>query len=258
MAQNIELMGYSVPLYDFWNVVSTVAMFIYLMLQVKKFSDISPYASNQSSQKRKMLVSIVEVLLIIAVAFALFRVLNPTFAIWFTNGNANYYGSLTAWFIAITVMTVLFKTSPFLAHDLFAPALPVQLFLAKLSCFFHGCCSGFAMPGSWYFNQYTKRYEFPVQLTEVLVALVLYVFLYRYQKRNKVPGTVFPVYLLLYAASRFMTEFLRADLANVLGPLNAYQIMSIVYLLLGAILLWIVFAHHHRLSRISQESTPEC
>lgn len=244
MAQYVEIMGHTVLLYDFWNAVSTAVMFFYLISQTKKFSDISPFAARQQSDTRKILVGIGEVLAIIAVAFVLFRILNPAFGKWFTGGNANYYGSLTAWFLAITILAILFKTSPFHVHDLFAPALPIQLFLAKLSCFFHGCCYGFEVPGSWYFNQRTGRSEFPVQLTESLIALALFVFLRRYQKRNRIPGSIFPVYLILFAVSRLMTEFLRADLPNVFGPLNAYQIMSVVYAFFGAVLLGVAWKYN--------------
>ena len=190
MLQNVKIWGYTISMYDFWNTVSTAVMFIYLVLQTKKLGDIFPYAVKQPTQKRKTLISLGHVLAIIAAAFVLFKVLNPAFGEWFTHGNANYYGSLTAWFIAITIMTVVFKTSPFHVHDIFAPALPIQLFFAKISCFFHGCCSGFELFGCWYFNRRTKRFEFPVQLIEILVALALYVFLRRYQKRNKTPGSV--------------------------------------------------------------------
>jgi len=254
MIQYAEIMGYNVSMYDFWNVVSTVVMFVYLMLQAKKFGDISPYVASQSSPKRKMQVSIGELLAIIVVAFVLFMVLNTAFAKWFTQENANYYGSLTAWFIGITGMTVIFKTSPLLAHDIFAPALPIQLFFAKLACLFFGCCSGFEKFGTGYFNWQTRRFEYPIQLVEALVALALFVFLRLYQKRNRIPGSVFPVYLILYSVSRFVTEFFRADLDNVLGPLDAYQILSIVYAFLGAILLVAVWVYHHHGSCRSEKS----
>ena len=258
MFQYVEIMGRSVFMYDFWNVVSTAVMFIYLILQTKKFSNISPYAANQPSQKRKILVGVGQVLAIIAVAFGLFKVLNPVFGKCFTAGNANYYGSLTAWFIAVTGMTVVFKTSPYHVHDMFAPALPIQLFFAKISCFCHGCCFGLEKFGYGYFNWNTRRFEFPVQLLEMLVALVLFMFLRLYQKRNKIPGSVFPIYVILYAVSRFVTEFFRADLANVLGSFDAYQIMSIVYVFLGIYLLCTVCVHQRRVSGRSAEADPEC
>ena len=249
MLQYIDIMGYTISLYKFWNGISTAVMFIYLVFQTDKFSDISPYAVKQPSEGRKMLVGVGQVLAIIVFAFVLFKLLNASFAEWFTSGNANYYGSLTAWFIGITTLTIVFKTSPFLVHDMFAPALPIQLFIAKISCFCYGCCSGFEMPGSWYFNQKNGRDEFPVQLIEALVALALFVILRWYQKRNRIAGSIFPVYLVLYAASRFATEFLRADYPNVYGPFDAYQIMSVVYVFLGGILLHVVWRCHHASSK---------
>lgn len=254
MFQRIDIMGYTVRMYGFWNTVSAVMMVVYLIAQTKQFSKISPYAVNQPSEKRKMLVAFCEVFTIIVVVFALFGILNPAFGDWFTHGNANYYGALTAWIVATMVLSVIFKTSPLQMHDLFAPALPIQLFFAKLACFFHGCCSGIAMPDSWYFNKYSDRYEFPIQLTEALVALALYVFLRWYQKRSKISGILFPAYLFLYSTSRFLTEFLRDDFPNVLGPFDAYQVMSVVYVFFGAVLLYLVWRHHHKVSCRTEES----
>lgn len=252
MLRYLDIMGRTVSLYDFWNVISTAVIFSYLVFQAEKFSDISPLAVRQPTEKRKTLVGIGEVLAIIAFAFILFKILNSAFGNWFTGGNANYYGSLTAWFIAITILTIVFKTSPLHVHDMFAPALPIQLFFAKLACFFSGCCSGFAMPGSWYFNQNTGRCEFPVQLLEALVALGLYFVLIWYQKRNRFPGSMFPLYLVLYAASRFMTEFFRADFPNVFWGLDAYQLMSIVYAFLGTVLFGIVWLYNHTRKEAAQ------
>lgn len=240
MLQSIEIMGKTIHMYVFWNTISTFVMFFYLVFQTKSFSMISPRTLCQSSPKHKTLISLGQILVIIIVAFGLFMVLNPAFGNWFTNGNANYYGSLTAWFVAITALAFVFKISPLKVHDLFAPALPLQLVFAKLACFFHGCCSSFEMAHSFYYNQANMRYEFPVQLVESIVALLLFFYLLSYKKKPRRVGSVFPVYLTAYSVSRFLTEFLRADFPNVLGPFDAYQIMSICFFVLGLVLLWIV------------------
>ena len=156
----------------------------------------------------------------------------------------------------MTLFPIIFKVSPIKTMDLLSPGLPLCLFVAKLACFFHGCCSGFEKFGTRYFNWKTRRFEFPVQLVESLVALALFVFLRWYQKRNKISGSIFPVYLILYATSRFVTEFFRADLPNILGPFDAYQIMSIVYVFLGAILLGIVWVYQHRGSGRPKKADP--
>lgn len=248
MMQHINLGSITLSMYELWNIVSAAVMIGYVLLQLPHFLKICPTVIHQKSDRKGKVLGIAEQLTIIIVTALFFTILNKRFGDWFTSGNANYYGSLTAWFTSITVLSIVFKVNPQLVHDSFAPALPIQLFFAKLACFFHGCCSGFEMPGSWYFNQYTGRYEFPVQMVEALVALAIFFFLLYYRRRNKLTGSIFPVYLIAYCLSRFITEFLRADLPkNVLGPLDTYQVMSVIYLLNGLILLFVVREYGERI-----------
>ncbi|MCR5825405.1 MAG: prolipoprotein diacylglyceryl transferase [Oscillospiraceae bacterium] len=240
MLQTVEFMGRTVYLYDFWNDVSAYAMVLFILLQLKRFCAISPLAARQSSAVTRLLIALCQMLGIIVVVYYLLNYFNRAFGDWFTEGTANYYGSLTAWFLGVSSMTLLFRTSLLHTHDLLAPALPLQLAFSKMGCFSYGCCSGFAMPNSWYFNQDTNRAEFPVQLVEALVALALFFVLLWYRKRSRQAGSVFPLYLLLYSASRFLTEFLRADFPNVLGPFDAYQFLSIAFFVIGIVLLCVV------------------
>ena len=247
MLQEITVAGNTLSLHTVFDALGILILLIYILSQSKKYGE---YLSTATSNKRnRTAVAFLLLLSMIILLLGLISVLNRAFADWFTRGNANYYGNLTAWLIGMTLLPIIFKVSPLKTMDLLSPGIPLCLFVAKLACFFHGCCSGYEMPGSWYFNQHTERYEFPVQLLESLIALGLFVFLRWYQKRNKITGSVFPVYLTLYAVSRFLTEFFRADLPHVLGTLTAYQILSAVYVLLGGVLLGAVWMYHRASSR---------
>ena len=228
-------------MYDFWNAIAILSLLISILFQIPRFIELIPASIHKNITRRKIIIGITECVVIFISSSLLATLLLRYFADWFTHGNANYYGTLTAWMIVVTLLSLLFKINPLKAHDVLTIALPTQLFFAKLACFFHGCCSGFELPGSFYFNQKTGRYEFPVQLVEALVALALFFFLIWYKKRNKIPGSVFPMYIVLYSASRFLTEFLRADFPNVLGPFDAYQIMSFVFLLIGLLIFYFVW-----------------
>lgn len=238
MLQEITIAGYTLSMYTLFDALAGLTLLLYILNQTKRYREYLP--ATISKQRKRTLFASLQLLVMSILLLGLILVLNRAFADWFTHGNANYYGNLTAWLIVMTVFPVIFKISPLNTMDLLSPSLPLCLFVAKCACFFHGCCSGIEMSGSWYFNQDTDRYEFPVQLVEALVALALFVFLRWYQGQKNKPGSVFPVYLILYSASRFGTEFLRADFPNVLGPFDAYQIMSVVYALLGVGLLCIV------------------
>lgn len=236
----MDLFGHFVSLYDLWNFISIVFMLGYLLFQINKFSLISKYASIQPTAARRILVSLAEIIAIAVVAFILFKILNPAFADLFTQGNANYYGSLVAWFLVVTLLPLIFRADVFKTHDLFAPALPLQLIFAKIACYFTGCCHGFEMPDSFYVNPNSGIHEFPVQLIESLVALLLFIFMIIQQKKNRIAGSLFPIYLILYSYSRFLTEFLRDDLPNVLGVFNTYQIISFVFFVFGLSLYFLV------------------
>ena len=252
MLQEITVAGNTLSMHSVFDALGILILLIYILLQSRKYCEHLPSVTRD---KRKRTDFAFLLLLSMSIlTLGLIATLNRAFADWFTHGNANYYGNLTAWLIGMTLLPIMFKVSPLKTMDLLSPGLPLCLFFAKFACFFYGCCSGFEMPGSWYFNQKTGRCEFPVQLVEALVALVLYVFLRWYQKQNKILGSVFPVYLILYTASRFLTEFLRADLDNILGPFDAYQIMSIAYMFLGAILLYMAWIYHRRMPCASEET----
>lgn len=222
-----------VSLYSIFNILAGITIFAFLFLRYKKYM----YALGLAEKNHPVLLALGQIALICIAFFGLFSVLNPVFAKWFTKGNANYYGNLAAWLITMIVIPFFFRVSPLRAMDVLSPALPLSLFVAKIACFCHGCCSGFEMSGSFYYNNYTNRYEFPVQMLEALVALGLFFFIRYYEKKNIIPGSVFPVYLLGYSITRFVTEFFRADLPNVLGPFDAYQILSLIFALNGCALL---------------------
>ena len=241
MLPELNLFGITVPMYDFWNGISILAMLLYFFLHAKQFIEIVPLCQAQTNSKKKYIYGVLMLFLFVAVAFLLFRLLNPLFGKWFTKGNANYYGSLTAWMIAFIGLPFIFKISPLKVNDLFAPALPLQLFFAKLACFFHGCCHSYELASGFYYNQTTKRYEFPVQLIEAAVAIILLIGLLIFRRKTKHIGLVFPVYLTAYSASRFATEFLRGDLPAIVWFLDAYQILSVIFFIFGLLFtIWII------------------
>ena len=238
MLPNLRIGDIEIKLYVFFNAIAFFVLLIYILSKKTQYKEI--LLENNNAKTIKFIIPVVELLAISIIWFLLFLALNKLFAIWFTEGNANYYGTLVAWMIVLLSLPQLFKVSSFKIMDLLSPGLPLCLFISKIACIFQGCCHGFEMENSFYFNQLTNRYEFPVQMLESLVALGLFIFISCYQKKNEVSGSVFPIYLILYSLSRFITEFFRGDLSKVLGPFDAYQILSVVFLLIGGIFLNIV------------------
>lgn len=251
MLQFIEIGCKKYAMYYIVNYISAASLFLWIFLHVKQYLEISPTAKRKKHPKLAAFLQ----LFIICIPFGvLFFFLNSYFGKWFTQGNRNYYGTLTAWLISFSIIPLFFRVSPRLNMDLFSEALPIQLFIAKLACFFQGCCYGFEMPGSWYYNQGNDRAEFPIQLVEALVAVALYFIMRLYKRRSKTPGSVFPVYLILYSISRIITEFFRDDSRHAFGLFDAYQVMSFVFLLIGGGLFYFVWIYKYALEKRKKTS----
>lgn len=235
MLKTVDILGTSVKLYDLLNRLGAVCMLVFLILRRDRLRSMSLFTSGtriQIKPARAAVGTLIRLVVLMLLFLGLLLTVNPAFGKWFTAGNANYYGTLVAWVLAASVCSVLYLCPPGRFFDLCSPGLPLFLAVSKLACFFDGCCSGFAAE-TFYFNHETNRREFPVQLAESGVALALFILLLIYERKNKRVGTVFPVYVTAYSVSRFLTEFLRDDFPNVLGPLDAYQLMSIVFFALG-------------------------
>jgi len=152
----------------------------------------------------------------------------------------------------LTVLCLLLGTDPLRQIDMVAPAFPLALAFAKLGCFCAGCCSGIICDLGFY-TRLTGRADFPIQLVESMVALLLFAALISVEERMK-RGTVFPVYLMAYSGIRFFTEFLRDD-SSVLWGLKTYQLLCVVGVAVGLIEYIFVSKFGSKISRLFDKST---
>ena len=246
MLQYYSIGSYTINMYNLINYISAAVLFIYVFSHIREFSAL---LQSLDGRKGSLAKGGALLFLIYTVFSILFFFLNTQFGNWFTNGNKNYFGTLLAWFISFAIVPVIFKISPYRTLDLFSAGLPLQLMIAKIACSCWGCCWGKQMDNSFYYNHNTSRYEVPVQIVEALVAFLLFIYLIYKKKRMWNPqkeGSIFPLYLILYSISRFITEFLRSDLPNVWGKLDAYQVLSIIFMLFGVLLLCLVYKCDYR------------
>ncbi len=162
--------------------------------------------------------------------------------------GANYFGLL--YFIPFVLFLLFFiiSVNPFRQMDLITPAYPLALIFTKLACFCDGCCEGFEC--SWGLMNYHYETgpvrEFPSQLLEAGLALIIFIFLMWYRKKAK-EGTLFPIYVILYSATRFFSEFTRGE-PNVFGILKTYHILCIIGVVIGIIELLVVLKFSDRIS----------
>jgi len=234
-------------LYGLFNTLGTVAMLIFNLFLITKRKDMAGgrlrrwAAKHREQGKSGVLYSetlwiTVESILISSFQALPMMLMNGPFGKLVGTG-ANYFGALYTIPFFLIAFLLLLGLDPAENIDMIVPAYPLTLVFVKIACFCAGCCIGiaceFGIP-----NMYSGIKEFPTQLLESAVALMLFFVMLRIQKTAK-PGTVFPIYMILYSGIRFFTEFLRGE-ANEVWILKRYHFLCLIGVLLGIIEYYVV------------------
>lgn len=243
---------FRVALYNLFTFyVSSIVLLAYNLSQYKakkvllsKFSNsiLSHYSKNPPHPNDRLLccLTVLEIMLISLFQHGLVAILNTFLGDLLSTGK-NYFGMIFAMPVLLPLYCWLFGINPFKQIDLITPAYPLALFFLKLGCFCIGCCGGIVCKFGL-MSYRTNEVEFPVQLLEACIALFLFLFLHFHRKRAK-EGTLLPTYVVLYCATRFLSEFLCKEPA-VFGSLNVYHILCLVGIFIGFVQL--VFLKKYR------------
>lgn len=247
MFYGMEFLDHSGYMFFFHIAVLSMIILNLFSYKAKKtarslFSEIIIYAVSTINKKfvpvARNLTFIAETALLSYVAWATTQ-FNGAFGAAFETGG-NYFGLLTVTPIFITIFSVVLFINPLKQLDIFTMCMPVFVFFVKMACFFNGCCWGIPWEyGLYNANPYHPGKQVPVQLIEALLGLVILVFLFWYRKRAK-PGTMYPMYLMVYSATRFFSEFTKDDYPDVLGPLKMYHLLCIAGVFVGLLLLVVI------------------
>ena len=210
------------------------------------FLEESKKSSGMSYSVRENIVTVIEIFVITFVYYFPLTILNPKFGTLLSTG-ANYFGLLYFVPVILLLFFYLISLNPFRQMDLITPAYPLGLVFAKLGCFCNGCCGGFDCSwGMMNYHDAEPHREFPTQLVEAGLALAIFIFLMIYRKKAK-EGTVFPVYVIIYSATRFFSEF-TSNKEDLFGPFKLYHILCIIGVLLGIAELILVLKFSDKLS----------
>ena len=179
-----------ISLYDLLSVLMFLPILIFnlsqfgrkkLILSKKTRSIIN----NSRKARKENAYVLLEIIIISLLQYALIPICNSILGN-LTNSSFNYFGLL---FIGPVVLTIVFIFSGIdvLKHiDLITPAYPLALIVAKLGCFCYGCCYGIECSFGLY-NHSNKAVEFPIQLVEAGLALMMFVFL-MFIRRKTIPN----------------------------------------------------------------------
>ena len=171
---------------------------------------------------------------------------DPTwFMAKYFSGGFVFYGGLLGGLAGAWLFCKQRRTSfATLGRDL-VPALPLFHAFGRVGCFLAGCCYGIPSPVPWLGVVFPAAAIeapsgvplLPVQLYEAVGCLLLFLLLDHLLRQGWPGDRLLALYLALYAAFRFLLEFLRGDAARgFLGPLSTSQVLSLG--VLAGLLLW--------------------
>lgn len=170
---------------------------------------------------------------------------NPSILWNFKNGYVVYGGIIFG--VLFGYLYCRKKHVSFLRYfDLVMPSVSVAQGFGRIGCFFAGCCYG-RQTDSWFHITYTHS-DFapnhisliPTQLLSSAGNFMIAGILFWYSTKTAKDGMVGAMYMILYSIGRFVIEIFRNDFRGELGGLSTSQLISILFLLSGILLIWIL------------------
>ena len=247
MVQDIVLFGKNIDLGNVFNIVGQFCIVFWMIFHLKEYKEMSTLSQipgmRIKNPKKKNFVdwglALVEIMFIFGVIFALSTPFNNMISMAFLNDtSANYFHNIFVLPLGLIAAAIIFKLSPMRFTDYIAPAMSLALILYKIACFCDGCCYGVPTEKFGLINRWSGRKDFPIQLVEAACAIVMFIILLIVRrKKGRKPGTLYPFFMMMYCASRFVSEFWRDDYPDVLGPLKSYHFQCIIGFVEGALLM---------------------
>ncbi len=168
------------------------------------------------------------------------------FGFW-TDGHSLFGALAFCGALLLAISRVVPAVSLWTAADAFSLGLPLGLFFARIGCYMKGCCWGTPIQEGHAFHGLSVKLIrndlltlHPVQLYSAAAALAIFCTLLAFHRRQKTPGLLAALFVLLYAASRFILEFFRGDTQPLFAHLTLHQGICILLLPAGIGLLFLL------------------
>lgn len=122
--------------------------------------------------------------------------------------NMSLFGGVFFMPVLYAVLAKGMKRDAKAVFDILTICMIFTLMCARINCIVSGCCRGLVIPGT--------QLRFPTRELEVLYYIVMLVLLIPRVKKNRLPGSVYPIYMASYGAFRFADEFFRVSSSGTL------------------------------------------
>lgn len=247
--------------YSFFNYMSSYAVYVatifFFFFKRKSLGMFSRYISNLVSQFNNKLGNVVELVFAFLETYMISYLVEYASAYNRLFGSivgtgANYFAEFIMILLFCTLSSILIVANPLKQLDISTLFAPIQLIFFKIACFCNGCCWGIPWEyGPYNHNPHHPGNQVPVQAMEIVLVLAIFIFLLVYRKKAK-PGTLFPMYMILYSCGRFFIEFFKADYPNVLGPLKTYHLLSLISIVIGLIMFLLISKYGEKVSDLHE------
>lgn len=157
------------------------------------------------------------------------------FELW--NGGFSILGGIIGCLVTVTASLKYYKIPLLPTADIASVYVPLLESIARIGCFFAGCCYGQATTLPWGVT-YTCSDStaplmvslHPTQLYSSALLFIIFIIMHQWlQKKLTVPGQLVSVYLMLTCLQRFLVDFLRADQVFVSWqPTTIFSIHQII------------------------------
>ena len=172
---------------------------------------------------------------------------NPFEILMIWSGGMSFHGGLIGVIIATKLFSDKYKIDQFIFLDLVALSAPIGIFFGRIANFINSELYGRQTDVAWsvQFTLIDNIKRHPSQLYEALFeGIILFFILGYFFKKNylKKPGQISGLFLIFYSLFRFFVEFFRlpdSQVGYLILNLTLGQLISIIFLILGAILFFI-------------------
>lgn len=155
---------------------------------------------------------------------------------WITDGRTLTWGLVGGYLgveIAKWSLGVRARTG-----DSFAPAVAASIAIGRVGCFVGGCCFGAESSLPWAVDFGDGVHRHPTQLYEAAFHALAFVALLALRERELFRHHRMKLYVIVYFAYRFVTEWIRPEPRGLLG-LTFYQWSSLFFAALFAVHWWL-------------------
>ena len=174
------------------------------------------------------------------------------------NGFTAQAGFLTMAYVYIPLILapvyLLFRIKWRSACDYLAITLAVFQWPIHIGCIFKSCCHGYECAlGIW--NAYLGTYVFPIQIVNVITALLTACFLIFIMKKGdyRPSGTLYPMLLVLHGTERLVLDFFRSTRKDLFGMTYA-QLHAVFMIAVGVTVLLVMWSMYKKSRHVSKKT----